>query len=259
MRRPARVPRWGPLVLGLGTLAVACQTSRKPAETPVERAAATSEARGQEAFLAYCAMCHGEAGVGNGPLASQLTEQGVAVPARLDDRARLTEMGREGMIRVITRGGAHTGRSNLMPPWGERLSSEVIGEIADFVLTLPDRSLGTPTTTIAKYLEAPPGTPAEGRRLFVYYCSACHGPQGRGDGIYADSLRVRHNVRPRDLTDSAYFAPKTDQTLYATIALGGSHAGKSVFMPAWNVSLSPGQIKDLVSYVRAVSRTAAQP
>jgi mono/diheme cytochrome c family protein len=30
-------------------------------------------------------------------------------------------------------------------------------------------------------------------------------------------------------------------------------------MPAWAVYLSPAQIKDLVSYIRAISRTASRP
>ena len=44
-----------------------------------------------------------------------------------------------------------------------------------------------------------------------------------------------------------------------TISLGGGHVGKSPYMPAWAVYLSPGQVKDLVSYIRTISRTESQP
>jgi len=243
---------------GVVAFALSCQTKPKEAEQP-PAADSQNVARGHETYLVYCAMCHGEWGEGDGPLAGQLRDQAGVVAARLNDRSRLAEIGRTEVVRVIERGGAHTGRSNLMPPWGERIPRERIEEIADFVMKLPDLSPGTPPSTIAHYLEAPPGSAPEGRRLYVQYCVLCHGPNGRGDGIYADTLRARNNIPPRDLTDSLYFRKKTDQELYVTIALGGGHGGKSVFMPIWIVTLPPDQIKDLVSYVRAISRTAARP
>jgi mono/diheme cytochrome c family protein len=122
-------------------------------------------------------------------------------------------------------------------------------------MTLPDQSPVTPPETIAKYLQAPPGVPEQGRRLFVFYCTACHGSFGRGDGYFADSLYARNHVRPRDLTDSLYFSHKADLELFATVSLGGGHFKKSPFMPAWTVTLAPEQIKDLVSYIRALSHT----
>ena len=259
--------RWvavGLLILGLMAFALSCgRKAEKIAEqTPAAApngAQPRVDPRGQEAYLAYCAMCHGEWGEGDGPLAEQLQKQSGIRPAHLNDRARLGEMGRQELVHVIERGGAHTGRSNLMPPWGERLDADVINHIADFVMTLPDLKPGIPASTIEKYLQAPPGTPAEGRKLFVFYCTICHGPYGKGDGLLADTLRARNNIRPRNLTDSLYLAKKTDQELYATVSLGGGHMGKSVFMPAWTVTLTPSQIKDLVSYVRAISHTASRP
>jgi cytochrome c oxidase cbb3-type subunit 3 len=168
-------------------------------------------------------------------------------------------MGRDSLIRVIELGGAHTGRSNLMPAWGERLPHVEIEEIADFVMALPELHREIPHTTLSRYLEAPPGTTAEGRKLFVTMCSACHGPYGKGDGRYADTIFVRSKVRPRDLTDSLYFAGKTDREVFAAISLGGGFFHKSPYMPIWNATLTPEQIKNLVSYIRAVSHTASRP
>jgi mono/diheme cytochrome c family protein len=230
----------------------ACQKRPEPASET------ESLNRGQQAFLANCALCHGDVGAGDGELAPMLQQSGIAV-ARLDNAGRLAQLGRGGVRRVIVLGGAHTGRSNLMPAWGERLGADLVGDIVAYVMTLPEKKASVPAATLQKYMEAPPGVAAEGRRVFVHYCSACHGPFGKGDGTFAETLRRQHNVRPRDLTDSLYIAQKTDPQLYETIALGGGHIGKSPFMPAWTVSLSPAQIKHLISYLRVISRTAPRP
>jgi cbb3-type cytochrome c oxidase subunit III len=225
--------------------------------TPIATAAA-APSPGAQGFLAYCAMCHGVSGAGDGPLAASLAAQNVRV-ARLDDAARLETLGAAGVRRVIVTGGGHTGRSNLMPAWGERLGRRLVDDIVAYVRTLPSQKPGVPEATVHKYLEAPPGSAEEGRKLFVFYCTGCHGPQGKGDGLNADTLRVRNNIRPRNLTDSAYFAPKTDQEIYDVIALGGGHMGKSIFMPGWTYTLKPEEIKDLASYVRVLSGTAPRP
>lgn len=246
------------LLWGLAAFPVACQ--KRGAKTAVQNTISPPNAaqlarreRGHQVYLASCAMCHGEWGEGDGPLAPELKKQAGVTPAQLNDPKRLDELGRPEVVRVITLGGAHTHRSNLMPPWGNRLPASVINEIADFVMALPSLKPGIPRATIEKYLQAPPGTPAQGRKLFVVYCTMCHGPNGKGDGFLADTLFARHNVRPRNLTDSVYFARKTDRELYVTVALGGSYTRHSVFMPAWGVTLSPGQIQSLVIYVRSIS------
>ena len=264
MRHGVRIIAAGLLAAGLAVFAISCSTRQTTTRgTPAADSAAAATVlvnqRGEQAFLAYCAMCHGEAGAGDGPLAADLKQQNVTVPAHLNDRARLDEIGRGGVITVIDKGGAHTGRSNLMPAWGEKLEPALIDSIADYVMVLPELKPGIPSATIAKYLAAPPGVSEDGRRVFVYYCSGCHGSQGKGDGFSAEALRMKHNIRPRNLTDSVYFAPKSDQQLYETVALGGGHMGKSVFMPAWTYTLKPGQIKDLVAYIRVLSRTTPNP
>ncbi len=248
--------RWSVVaVLAAGMLASAVSAMSAAASSSADKLA-----RGERAYLGYCAMCHGDNGAGDGPLAADLTKQAAATPLRLDDAARLKTLGPAGLRKVISEGGAHTGRSNMMPAWGGRLGAKVIDEIASFIETLPDRKeTGVPAATLEKYMAAPKGSSEEGRRLFVYYCTACHGPYGRGDGFNADTLRVRHNVRPRNLTDKAYLEKRTDRALYAVIALGGGHQGKSNFMPAWTYTLQPAQIKSLVAYIRAISGTPSQP
>lgn len=262
--RNVRVVASAAAIYAVAALVASCQSksgSEPPAMSPVITdslaAARTSAALDQakQAYLGYCAMCHGEWGNGDGPMAAELKKESGTGPAVLNLRGRLQKIGRKEVIEVIRKGGAHTHRSNLMPPWGERLDDQLIANMADFIMTLPDLKPGPTTDVIRQFLQAPPGSSGEGRRLFVFYCTACHGPQGKGNGPSADTVWARNKIRPRDLTDSSYFAAKTDQELFSTLSLGGAHMGKSVYMPAWTASLTAPQIKDLLSYVRTISRT----
>ena len=75
-----------------------------------------------------------------------------------------------------------------------------------------------------------------------------------------DYVMFNHKVRPRNLTDSTYFAAKTDKEIFETVDLGGQYTGHSEFMPGWGgLHLSPAQIKHVVSYVRTLSRTPSRP
>jgi len=208
---------------------------------------------GQQAYLAHCAGCHGDHGRGDGPLAGALAENFGEAPARLDVYSRAASLSRAEIRDVIARGGAHTGRSNLMPAWGQTLEPDVIEAITDYLAALGSGPEGA-RAQVENYMKPPPGASEDGRRLYVYYCSACHGPHGRGDGPVSETLRGE--VAPRDLTDPAYFDRLTDRDIYSAISLGGSHAGPSVAMPGWSYELSPEQIATLVTYIRAISGTS---
>jgi mono/diheme cytochrome c family protein len=214
--------------------------------------------RGQRVFTENCAMCHGDAGQGNGELAPMLTRRAGAYPANIADPARLRRLGMSGVRRVVTEGGAHTGRSNLMPAWAGRLTARQIDDVSAFVMSLPN----SPVLAVAKAREEFPqgeaGTPQRGAILFQHHCAACHGTQGKGDGTFAPALMAKHDIRPRNLTDPVYLSRKSDRDLYATIKLGGGHMGKSPYMPVWGGYLQPSQIRDLVSYVRVLSHTATR-
>ena len=250
------------LLFGSVTFVASCQKrAQAPAATSttttLDSAAVAVLDPGQQAYLTNCALCHGQWGGGDGPVAAQMEAQAHVRPAALNDRQRMSRLSRADIIQVIRKGGAHTGRSNLMPPWADKLDESVIEKLADFVRVLPDLTPATPPSTIQTFLQAPPGSAPEGRKVFVFYCAMCHGPEGRGDGVIADTLWTRNRIRPRNLTDSTYMATKTDQDLFATISLGGAHFHKSGYMPMWSVTLSPGQIKSLVSYIRSISHTAS--
>lgn len=81
----------------------------------------------------------------------------------------------------------------------------------------------------------------KGKKVFVKLCAGCHGAEGKGDGyklLGAD---------PANLTASAT-KKKSDALLLNTI-----HEGKSS-MPSWKVRLSEQDSRDVLAYIRALSR-----
>lgn len=87
---------------------------------------AQESAQGENLYHQYCASCHGEKGLGNGPVAVYLKVQ----PA---DLTRITtrregEFPREQLKRIIAGEELPSGHgTRAMPVWGERLQDDVIG------------------------------------------------------------------------------------------------------------------------------------
>ena len=77
---------------------------------------------------------------------------------------------------------------------------------------------------------------------------------GDGFGLNAPNLAVP----PRDHTDAAYMASRTDEQLFAVIKHGGAAQGKSALMPPWGGRLSDREIAALVAYLRTLSKTQAK-
>lgn len=251
------------LVLGAVSLLGACQTAPKTdlaadqAKADSLRVAAAIEA-GAPVYLQHCAMCHGDGGNGDGEVAAGIATHGVKV-ARLNDLDRMSKLTREELEKVVRNGGAHTNRSEYMPAWADSLSEEQITNVVEFITSLASTNPAIPLATLAHYLQAPPGVAAEGRSLFLHHCAACHGNGGKGDGPFASRLKAMANhAVPRDLTDAAYMSGLKDEKIYATISLGGGHFKKAVQMPAWNLTMTPAQMKNLVAYVRTLSEAPAK-
>ena len=96
---------------------------------------------------------------------------------------------------------------------------------------------------------------AEGKKLYVTYCSGCHGESGKGDGPAAVSLPVK----PANHSDGTVMNQIPDKTLNEIISKGGQAVGKSPFMPGWGSQLNEKQIRDIVAYVRSLATPAYAP
>jgi cytochrome c oxidase cbb3-type subunit 3 len=85
---------------------------------------------------------------------------------------------------------------------------------------------------------------AEGN--YQLYCINCHGSEGKGDGMLAETL----DVPPRNHTDASIMGERTDAFIFKTIAKGGASNGFSENMPAHDTILSKKEIEGLVKYIR---------
>jgi mono/diheme cytochrome c family protein len=111
-------------------------------------------------------------------------------------------------------------------------------------------AIGAFTGGLAWLLDTP--KPAAGapnaERLYLGLCATCHGPDGNGSWRAALFL-----VRPGKLSDSTKIDARSDQYLFDLIKHGGAPIGRPG-MPAFGSTLTDDDIRDLVRYVRRLSR-----
>ncbi len=134
-------------------------------------------AAGQAIYTQICAACHGEHGMGDGPLASEQP----STPAALAATDELREAVPAQHFLTITDGIPDAG----MPPFGNKLSTRQRWDVLAYIYTL-----GTPQETIAR-----------GEELYQQRCTACHGSKGEG----------------KDLVSQQRLAQKSDADLFASI------------------------------------------
>ena len=80
---------------------------------------------------------------------------------------------------------------------------------------------------------------ARGALMYEYYCQACHGPGGAGNG----NVGIKYTPQPMDLT-LPYVQNQPDGQLYYTITHGG------VVMPGYRFALSQEDRWRVVRYLR---------
>lgn len=90
------------------------------------------------------------------------------------------------------------------------------------------------------------GDAAKGKETFQTTCAACHGAEGKGDGVAAAAL----DPKPRNLSDAAYVSTLSDEHLYKVISEGGAAVGLSPMMAAWGGTLSKQDIWNVIAYLR---------
>lgn len=94
------------------------------------------------------------------------------------------------------------------------------------------------------------GDAERGKAVFARSCALCHGPAGKGDSSMAASL----DPKPRDLTDRALLAKRSDWELYLVIRDGGKALDLSPQMFSFKSLLKDQQIRDAAAYVRSLAR-----
>ena len=95
---------------------------------------------------------------------------------------------------------------------------------------------------------------SQGKRVFYQYCVWCH-----ADATPAGPSN-RNNVAPVPplMNEGDKLNAESDEFMQKIITLGGSALGKSSMMPPYGRTLSPVEIKAVISFTRAIAQPAYQ-
>lgn len=86
---------------------------------------------------------------------------------------------------------------------------------------------------------------------YRFYCSQCHGLDGKGDGPNATKSQP---VSPRDHTSAPEMNKLTDEDIINAITDGGPATSKSSLMPPFGKTLSKQEIVALKDYLRKLCK-----
>lgn len=97
------------------------------------------------------------------------------------------------------------------------------------------------------FQEIPSGRVRYFEKKYKAHCARCHGIDGRGGGENAEA----QGVPPRDFTDAAFMATRSDGQLFYQILMGGGdRSGMPAYGPESDVGWSEERVWKLVIFVR---------
>lgn len=96
---------------------------------------------------------------------------------------------------------------------------------------------------------------APAKDTYRFYCAACHGLEGKGDGPNNTKTQP---VKPRNHTNAAKMSQLTDDELLDVIKNGGAATNRSRMMPPFGDTLSRKEISELKDYLRELCNCTAQ-
>ncbi len=181
------------------------------AKMPIEELAGTPEAlkMGRRLFANNCAVCHGSDGRGAYGFPNLSDDDWLygGTPAKI--------------VETIT-----LGRAAAMPTWGSVIGEEGVNNVTNYVFSLSGRD----------HNEA---AAKKGEKIFATYCTACHGPDGKG--IQA--------LGAPNLTDNIWLYGGSPELVKHTI-----RSGRNGVMPAQGDKLKASKIHLLAAYVYSLSQ-----
>ncbi len=192
-------------------------------------ATALAAPNGEELYTRHCSVCHNDKGIG-----------GIGLPLNGE---KLEHFSRDYLFKTIRNG--RPGR--VMPPF-EKLSDAQVNAIVDHVMSW--------RKTPAQEWPATPvkGDPDKGERLFQEKCSACHGKDGKSNGLGTGvtlSRERKFKVVPPALNNIGFLRSAPDSWIRYTIQNGRP----GTIMPSQkDFGISDQDLDDIVSYIRQFER-----
>jgi mono/diheme cytochrome c family protein len=206
--------------------------------------------KGEAVYTRWCVSCHGELGDGRGYSAQWLEPRPRDFTSGIF-KCRSTPSGtlptNDDLLRTLTVGLYHT----YMPAWAV-LGEKQLRDVSEYLKTFS-----------TKWKEEAPGTPIvippepandeasrkRGRTIWKNnQCEKCHGPEGKGNGASAPTLRDDWGFPDQPFNFAASDKRKcgsTNADLYRTFMTGLNGTP----MPSFGDSISPQDGWDLVHYV----------
>ena len=172
-----------------------------------------AHAMGERLFLNNCAQCHGSDAGGSKGFPN------------LRDNDWLYGGEPQQIKESIS-----NGRNGIMPPFGGVLGEGGVQNVADYVRSLS----GLPNDELRAQL---------GKPLFMQYCAACHGAEGKGNQL----------LGAPNLTDQIWLYGSSEATIIETVGKGRGTVGTTTRMPAHKDLLDAGKIQLLTAYVWGLS------
>jgi DMSO reductase family type II enzyme heme b subunit len=221
----------------------------------------TAVSAGRDIYYQNCFFCHGDLMYGEGLYAEGFNPR----PINFQDET-INQLQEGFLFWRITTGGPGlpkegTPWKSAMPVWHEMLEEQdvwnVITFLYDYIGEVPriwDAEVSKIVTGMKTELENK-RSKMMGKDLYELRCSVCHGEQGAGDGIAADTLYPR----PRDFTlglfkykTSPGTKPVRDEDLFDTIKYGLTGTA----MPGWAKLMTDEQIESLIPVIKSFDISA---
>jgi mono/diheme cytochrome c family protein len=179
---------------------------------------------GKNVYFRNCAACHGADGRGGGAIAKQHS-MAMRIPDLTAEKYR--NMSPSEMAAAIE---TYSAQDPKIPDWRKLIKPDDFDDVVTYIRLVHPTGLGAIADA------------ANGRAIFERNCAACHGKQGKGDGVLASLL----GVPMVDYTSKSQME-MTDTQLVHVISMG-----KGQFMPSWFGDLNQYEIQDVAAYVRTL-------
>jgi mono/diheme cytochrome c family protein len=217
-------------------------------------------ARGKEVYTARCAVCHGDAGDGQGPAGLALPLK----PSDFRDKAGVAEMRDNYWFWRVSEGGQvepFKSKGSAMPPWKEQLSVEERWAVMAYQHTFSGhRGPHVPWEH--------PESVVVGHDIFRMACVPCHGVAGQGDGSVGPMLAPRRAPQPRDFTRAEFKFRSTPSgqlpttaDLFRTVTEGVRSSGGPMTIGLRGHRIMPGfqympaeQRLEVLEYIKSLNR-----